>query len=372
MITLTLPHALTAVLLVTHRCQLRCSYCGVAQAAEDMPEDRVLRVMRDLDRLVPVERPLVFAWHGGEPLMRGLAFYQWVREAQAPLRARRVIRNILQTNGLLLDGAFLDFLAATGDFWPNISMDGPEVITRATRGVGTAAYERLFRELQARDIGFGLSVTASPTLARHRDEALAYFEAQGIRHLGAPPFHACGPGSGAYPDLYADILLGEGGPNRFGEGIVHGVAAQRLGSACRFSSFTGGCHRHVVCVDAGGAIHPCLRGKWSGLWTYGQVDEGGLDAWWATTSGPAPFRPTLPEACGPCVWKSDCQGGCPSNAKAMNGGADQPDYYCPSLKRIFGAAEGRVADRLWVEIEALRERVSPAASAPAAPQASRP
>lgn len=355
MITIPEPGALLAVVMVTHRCQLQCGYCELARDGADLPEDLVARVMADLDRLVPAERPLIFVWHGGEPLMRGLPFFRWIHATQAPMRARRHVRNVLQTNGLLLDEAFLDFLAETGDFRPNLSMDGPEAVTRATRGVGTGVYEALFRRLQARGIPFGLSVAASPTFARHRDEALAYFKALGIREVGLTPFQACRGDSGAHPDLFADILLGgDGEPTAFAEPLMQGLRGHLDGGPCRLSAYSGGCHRHVICVDAEGTLHPCLRGKWSGLWTYGRVADGGLDVWWATTAGPAPFRPRLPEACGPCEWKEGCQGGCPSNALAMNGGADQPDFYCASHRRLFEAFERRRMEALLDRVEAQR------------------
>lgn len=367
MITLSSPDALLAVLLITDRCQLQCSYCELDQRAADMPRELAAQVMEDLDRRVPQERPLVFAWHGGEPLMRGLDFFRWVWDFQEGMRTRRSVKNFLQTNGLMLDEAFMDFLAETGDFFPNISMDGPEPVTRATRGLKVGSYEALFGRLKARGILFGLSVAGSPTLAKHRDEALAYFRDQEIRVVGVVPHHTTRPTPDLHPQLFADLLLESGTgaeagrevPNAFGEALVQGLLEQQLHGPCRFSSFSGGCHRHVICVDVDGGLHTCLRGKWAGLWRYGSVAEGGLDDWWATTSGPAPFRPFLPEACEPCGWKALCQGGCPSNAKAMNGGVDQPDYYCPSFKRLFGAMEGRLVEGLLSQVEALRAEAGP-------------
>ncbi|HJW08004.1 MAG TPA: radical SAM protein [Holophagaceae bacterium] len=367
MITLPEPDVLIAVMLITDRCQLHCTYCELDQRAADMPRELAARVMEDLDCRVPPERPLYFAWHGGEPLMRGLDFFKWVRDFQSGMRTRRSVKNFLQTNGLLLDEAFLDFLAETGDFFPNISMDGPEPVTRATRGLDVGRYQTLFGRLKARGIPFGISVAGSPTLAKHRNDALAYFQEQGIRTIGVVPHHAMRPTPDLHPHLFADLLLdpvadsgtGREVPNAFGEALVQGLLGQQLQGPCGFSSFSGGCHRHVICVDVDGGLHTCLRGKWAGLWRYGSVAEGGLDDWWASTAGPAPFRPGLPKACEPCGWKSLCQGGCPSNAKAMNGGVDQPDYYCPSFQRIFEAMEDRLVEALMAQVEARRAEAGP-------------
>lgn len=364
MITLPEPDGLMVVLLVTNRCQLQCSYCELDQDSQDMPLELVARVMEDIHRLVPLERPVTFAWHGGEPLMLGLPFYRWVYDFQAEMRKVRKVRNYLQTNGLLLNDAFLDLLVKTGDFRPNISMDGPDTVTRRTRGVGAARYERLFEQLKARGIEFGISVAGSPELAEHRDEVLAYFQEHGLDNIGVTVFQATRPEAGVSPTLLSDITMGgdPGGArvNALGKYILQGMQDMRLRSECRLSSFSGHCHRHVVCIDPKGEVSTCLRGQWSGLWNYGNASEQGLDTWWASTSGPPPFRPQLPRACEPCVWKDACQGGCPSNAKAMNGGADQPDFYCESFKRLFQAAQDDVVKEMCALVEKGRKgRVSP-------------
>lgn len=349
---ISLPDAggLVVVMLATHRCQLGCSYCEMPLADEDLPLDLVEAVVADLDRRLPAGRPVTFVWHGGEPLLRGVAFFRRIHALQEPMRARRDVGNILQTNGLLLDEAWLDLMAETGDFRPNLSMDGP--VTGATRGVDAAAFDRIFAALGARGLGFGLSVVASPELLTHRDEALAWFAARGLEQVGLTPYQGTGRHN-ASPGLFADLCLdADDRPTLFGRPLLQGLLDQRLRGACRFSSFSDGCHRHLLCVDAQGGLFTCLRGKWSGLWSWGTVQAGGLDAWWAAQAGPPPFRPRPPEACASCDWMARCHGGCPSNALAMNGGADHPDYYCASLQRLFSAADRRLLEEALALAEA--------------------
>lgn len=354
MISLPTPDGLLVALLVTQRCQLACSYCELARAEVDMAEELAVAVIEDLDRRLPAGRPLTLVWHGGEPLLRGLGFFRRMHGRMAALRVRRPLANVLQTNGLLLDADWLEFLAETGDFTPNVSMDGPEVVTGVTRGIGVAAYEALFAEMQRRGLPFGLSVAGSPELLAHREEALEWFRARGLERVGLTPYQATGPHR-ASPELFAELVLdAEDRPNLFGGALLQGIHDQRLRGNCRFSSFSGGCHRHVLCVDAAGGLFPCLRGKWSGLWSWGTVQGGGLDAWWAAQDGPPPFRPEPPEACSSCAWKDLCNGGCPSNAKAMNGGADRPDFYCASFQRLFAAADRLVLVEALAWVEARR------------------
>ena len=355
MITLPDADGLTVMLLATHRCQLACGYCEMPFAEQDMPRELVARVVLDLDHRLSTGCPLTLVWHGGEPLLRGVAFYRWVHGLLAPVRARRPVRNVLQTNGLLLDSDFLDLLGESGDFLPILSMDGPEAVTGATRGVGVEPYQRLFAELRRRGLDFGVSVVGSPVLRENLEEALVWFAAHGLEQVGLTPYQTCAGSHRATPDLFADLALdARGGPTLLGRNVLQGILDQRLRGVCRFSSFSASCHRQVLCVDAEGGLSTCLRGKWSGLWTWGNAHSGGLDVWWTARDGPPPFRPSLPEACEACTWERQCQGGCPSNARAMNGGADQPDFYCASFKRLFLAAERLVLEEAVAQVEARR------------------
>jgi len=353
MISLPDPDGLLVVMLATHRCQLGCAYCEMPLAEEDMPLELAETVLADLDRRLPAGRPIHFVWHGGEPLLRGVDFYRHLHAAQGPMRTRRRVANVLQTNGLLLDEGWLDLMEVTGDFWPNLSLDGP--VSGATRGVELAAFERIFAALRARSLDFGLSVVASPELLAHKEEALAWFAERGLERVGMTPYQGTGRHR-ATPELFAELCLdGADRPTLFGRAVLQGLLDQRLRGDCRLSSFSDGCHRHLLCVDANGGLSTCLRGRWSGLWSWGTVQAGGLDAWWAAQAGPPPFRPRLPEACAPCAWKDACHGGCPSNALAMNGGADRPDFYCASFQRLFTAAGRRLLEQALAQVEAGRE-----------------
>jgi len=65
--------------------------------------------------------------HGGEPTLLGVDFFRRVVELQAPYRARKEIRNTLQTNALSLDDEWCAFFKAN-DFFIGVSLDGPQDI----------------------------------------------------------------------------------------------------------------------------------------------------------------------------------------------------------------------------------------------------
>ena len=69
--------------------------------------------------------PAIFAWQGGEPTLAGIAFYRHALSVQRRLAAdgQRVV-NAFQTNGVLVDEDWADFLADNG-FLVGLSIDGP-------------------------------------------------------------------------------------------------------------------------------------------------------------------------------------------------------------------------------------------------------
>jgi uncharacterized protein len=306
----------------------------------------------------------------GEPLLMGVEFFRWINEVEQVLqRPRASLRNTLQTNGLLLRRGFFDFISEVKDFYPNISMDGPTFITRKTRGVSSDKYDAIFKELTSLKIPFGVAVVATSEVLKYKDEVIQYFEERGIANVGIVPYHSFSHASVAAsatalystngksvvkdhftlkeqlppPTILSSLALkdekdseiGLQGITLMGRELVKGALSQVVHSDCRLSSFSDGCHRHVLCVAVNGELYPCPRGQNVGLWNYGNVATGGLEKWWQSTGGPPPFRPQLPTECEPCKHKDICHGGCPANAASMNGGADRRDYYCPSFVRIF-------------------------------------
>jgi uncharacterized protein len=116
-------------LQATTACNLDCSYCyipaGVRRRSNVMSEavlDTLLERLIDEDLLGD---RLSVSWHGAEPLVAGLA---WFERANASLAARlgsRVrVEQIFQSNGTLIDDAWCEYFVRTGSH-VGVSLDGP-------------------------------------------------------------------------------------------------------------------------------------------------------------------------------------------------------------------------------------------------------
>src|SRR5208282_2786710 len=65
-----------------------------------------------------------FAWQGGEPTLLGVDFFRKVVELEKRYSNGKRIENAFQTNGVLLDDSWAEFLASNR-FLVGLSLDGP-------------------------------------------------------------------------------------------------------------------------------------------------------------------------------------------------------------------------------------------------------
>lgn len=137
-------------------CNLDCKYCYFL-SKERLYPDSTFRMDADLleayTRQYIAAQPgpeITFAWQGGEPTLMGLDFFrQAVAYQQQYNRPGTHIGNTLQTNGVLLDDEWCQFLKAH-DFLVGLSIDGPRDLHDAYRvdKGGRPTFDRVMRGLQ--------------------------------------------------------------------------------------------------------------------------------------------------------------------------------------------------------------------------------
>lgn len=97
-------------------CNLACSYCYYLEKSK-LYKDEPKHVMNDklLEKFIEeyinsqTMPQILFTWHGGETLMRPLAFYKRAMELQQKYAHGRTISNCIQTNGTLLTDEWCEF-----------------------------------------------------------------------------------------------------------------------------------------------------------------------------------------------------------------------------------------------------------------------
>lgn len=137
-------------------CNLDCKYCFYLEKEnlypknsqwampDDVLEDFVRQYIEGQDA-----RAVSFAWQGGEPTLLGVGFFRTIIELQKKYAAGKQIENAFQTNGILLDDEWCEFLAQN-KFLVGLSIDGPRNLHdcyRVDKG-GQPTFDRVLRGLR--------------------------------------------------------------------------------------------------------------------------------------------------------------------------------------------------------------------------------
>ena len=145
----------TMVKPIGSACNLDCHYCyyrdkseiysgNMPRMSEELLEEYIRQYIQGAS-----QQNISFCWHGGEPLMAGLPFFEKAMELQRKYAGDKVIENTLQTNGILVNEDWCRFFKEN-NFLIGLSLDGPEDIHDAFRRDcgGAPTFERVMRAVE--------------------------------------------------------------------------------------------------------------------------------------------------------------------------------------------------------------------------------
>ena len=356
------------------RCNLRCEYCyylvkeqlfapgGSRRMGDDLLEKYIA------ERLRASPGPSThFEWHGGEPTLLGLDYFRRVAELERKHAVPgREVTNGIQTNGVLLDEGWADFLARER-FSVGLSLDGPsdahDAYRRGANGRPTHRdVTRAFRLLARRgvrcDVLCVLHAQNVPTPRR----VYAFFRELGVRSLQFLPLverQADAP-SGvsartARPEAIGDFLVSvfdEWVAQDLGRVVIQlfdEALRPALGLAHALCIFRETCG-DVAVLEHDGSLYACDHfvdadhriGDLRRRPLADLVDDDAL-----RTFGQQK-RDTLPRSCRQCDVLAYCNGGCPKDRIAVSPAGDSGlSYLCPAYQRFFRHAQP-VMERLAV------------------------
>lgn len=362
-------------------CNLRCTYCfylekkdlfGRMQSTR-MQEDTLATFVREY--IAAQDTPEVtFAWQGGEPTLRGLAFYRRVVELQRTHAQGRRISNAFQTNGVLIDAEWAEFFAANG-FLVGISIDGPADLHDAQRvdpaGRGSlAAVLQGLEHLKAHRVDFNTLTVVSRANVRHARKVYRFLKDIGSRYIqfiplverrakaAAPNQLAGPPGPGMSRD--AEVTRWSVSPVAYGDFLIEvfqewvrgdvgtvfvqmfdNALASWVGEGARLCVFAETCGRQLA-IEHDGSVYACDH------YVYPQYRLGNLmqqsfaqmlDSDAQRRFGAAK-RDTLPAQCRTCEFRFACNGGCPKHRFLHTADGEAGlNYLCAGYRKFFRFAD---------------------------------
>jgi uncharacterized protein len=173
------------------RCNLSCRYCYYLEKAKLYPQQEPLSeelLETFIQQYIEAQTmpQVLFTWHGGEPLLRPLSFYQRALELQQLYARGRQIDNCLQTNGTLLTDEWCEFLRENR-FLVGISIDGPQIFHDAYRCHSFDKVMRGIQLLQQHSVEWNAMATVNHLNADFPVEFYRFFKDIGCQYLQFTP-----------------------------------------------------------------------------------------------------------------------------------------------------------------------------------------
>ena len=294
-----------------------------------------------------------FVWHGGEPTLAGLDFYRHVVELQAKyLPEGSTAWNNLQTNGVLLDDEWCQFLA-DNHFDVGLSIDGTDWIHDSyrpdPRGLGSYdAAASAIKRLQAHGIQPDLLCTVTSTAADHPLEVYRNLRSFGTGWVEFIPI-VVRDGADLTPESVTGEAYGRFLVDVFDEWLLHDLGSTAVQLFAETASTLGGgapglcwlaptCGRALV-VEADGGVYSCdhfVRPEYR-LGEVANLAEL-ADSPAQLTFGDA--KANLPDRCLACPWLVMCNGGCPKDRLGWPG----LNILCDGLTAFFAHAVPELRD----------------------------
>ena len=179
------------------QCNLACDYCYYLEKGHLYEGTRQLMSDELLEKFVKeytasqTMREVLFTWHGGEPLLRPLSFYEKALSFQQKYAGGRHIDNCLQTNGTLLTEEWCRFLH--DHHWlVGLSIDGPATFHDAYRKnkQGSPTFDKVMKAitlLNRYEVEWNAMAVVNDKNAAHPLDFYHFFKQIGCHYIQFTP-----------------------------------------------------------------------------------------------------------------------------------------------------------------------------------------
>jgi len=341
-------------------CNLDCHYCYYLQKEALYPETTSFRMDDDLLEEYIVQQiaitptpEITFFWHGGEPTLLGLDYYQKIVELQRKHQPPgRRISNGMQTNGVLLNDDWCRFFVAE-QFSIGLSLDGPQALHdayRVTKGQRPTHKQVMqgYRLLRQYKMPVDLLCVVHAENVKHPLEVYRFFKDIKAQYLSFIPLVEHLPGGGVGERSTPAEAFGTFLCTIFDEWVrqdIGRIIIQMFEEAARpaYGQDHSLCIFRPTCgdvpvVEHNGDFYSCDHFV-TPEHRVGNIRETPL---LTLIESPAQHafgqakRDTLPRYCQECEVKVMCNGGCPKDRVIQTpDGEPGLNFLCAGYKRFF-------------------------------------
>lgn len=369
-------------------CNLRCSYCYYLEksrlydSSSQLMSDDILELFIKEYIQSQTTPEVLFIWHGGEPMLRPISFYERAIELQQRYAEGRKVDNCIQTNATLLDDEWCRFLARN-NFLVGVSIDGPRQMHDTLRLThqGNSSFRdvvRGIRLLERYHVEWNAMATVNASNVEHPLEFYRFFRDElGCRYLQFTPvverrcvtdgvprlMHGTEPGGELTPHsvtaeqwgAFLCAIFDEWVRNDVGQIFVQlfdSTLANWVGApsgVCTMSPYCG----HSAVVEHNGDVYSCDHFVFP-EYRLGNIKERSLvDMMYGSRQRAfgQSKRASLPHQCRRCRYEFACHGECPRNRFITTiDGESGLNYLCEGYYTFFAHAH-EAMDYMSLQLE---------------------
>jgi len=331
------------------RCNLSCKYCYYTDRGSK--EVMSKEMLEDFTRQyidAQTTPDVLFTWHGGEPLLRGIDFYRHAIDLQCKYAQGHHIDNCIQTNGTLLNDEWCEFLH-DNNFLVGISIDGPQPLHDAYRrgqrsGSSWHDVMRGIELLKRHGVEWNAMATVNAVNVGHPVAFYRFFRQIGCEFLQfTPVVESDKPDCSITPDQWGRFLCSiydEWVRQDVGQLFVQlfdAILANWCGEPPGICSMSPTCGQAAV-IEADGTVYCCDHFV-RPTYRLGNIRQQSLTALLYSERqqqfGLAKHT-ALPRQCCECRWLFACHGECPKNRLSVDRyGESGLNYLCTGYRQFF-------------------------------------
>lgn len=374
-------------------CNLACDYCYYLEKRHLYNDVRHDMTMNEhtLESFIrqyiqsQTQPQVLFTWHGGEPLMRPLAFYKKAMALQRQYAEGRIIDNCLQTNGTLLTDEWCRFFHEN-NWLIGISIDGPRELHDEYRRApsGKPSFHKVLRGielLEKHGVEWNVMGVVNDYNADYPLEVYHFYKSIGAKYIQFTPIverllphtdgrHLASPTDDQSCEL-ASYSVRPGQYAHFACSIFDEWVKQDVGNiyvqlfdstlACWVGQPPGLCTMvescgHAAVMEYNGDIYSCDHFVFP-EYRLGNIHSDTLTSLLYSSRqfafGEAKHK-ALPPQCRECQWNFTCHGGCPKDRfVTTSDGHPHLNYLCQDYRHFF-AHVAPYMDFMAAELEAGR------------------
>jgi len=348
-------------------CNLRCRYCFYADEAGKretachglMTEDTAESIISK--SFATATATCHFGFQGGEPMLRGLAFYEkFIALCEGHNASHIQTTYSIQTNGTLIDDQWARFFRRH-HFLVGVSLDGDKTLHDLNRvdAEGKGSFDRVLQALwllEKYDVEYNILTVVTSQTVRNIERIYHFYKKNNLRYQQyIPCLDPLGESRGdrdysLTPDGYGnflcrlfdlwyhDYIKGELISNRYFENlaaILYGLPPESCG-------MSGICNPQIT-VEADGSVYPCdfymLDAYRLGNFRQGTFAD--FDDQLAKSGFVMESKQGL-GSCKQCRYLSLCRGGCRRDRQAKDLHVLGENYFCSAYKQFYKYAVPRL------------------------------